>query len=193
MINRSVLTLLITALAILSACVAREELVAKSATVPAGIDLSGLWQLHVDSQDTVKRISEAERKAAGGGDNLISKPGRRSKEPSSKGTFVHVFLETGKSLKVTQNDFGLFISFDRAIVEEYRFGEKRSISVGPILADRVSGWQGNRYVIETLDEDGAKLTETYRLDDNGSKLIRTILIVYRDAGLLDLQQVFDRV
>lgn len=193
MINRSVLTLLITALAILSACVAREELVAKSATVPAGIDLSGLWQLHVDSQDTVKRISEAERKAAGGGDNSILKPGRRSKGSSSKGTFVHVFLETGKSLKVTQNDFGLFISFDRAIVEEYRFGEKRSISVGPILADRVSGWQGNRYVIETLDEDGAKLTETYRLDDNGSKLIRTILIVYRDAGLLDLQQVFDRV
>ncbi len=193
MINRSVLTLLITALAILSACVAREELVAKSATVPAGIDLSGLWQLHVDSQDTVKRISEAERKAAGGGDNSILKPSRRSKGSSSKGTFVHVFLETGKSLKVTQNDFGLFISFDRAIVEEYRFGEKRSISVGPILADRVSGWQGNRYVIETLDEDGAKLTETYRLDDNGSKLIRTILIVYRDAGLLDLQQVFDRV
>ncbi len=193
MINRSVLTLLITALAILSACVAREELVAKSATVPAGIDLSGLWQLHVDSQDTVKRISEAERKAAGSGDNSILKPDRRSKGSSSKGTFVHVFLETGKSLKVTQNDFGLFISFDRAIVEEYRFGEKRSISVGPILADRVSGWQGNSYVIETLDEDGAKLTETYRLDDDGSKLIRTILIVHRDAGLLDLQQVFDRV
>jgi len=193
MTNRRVLTLLLAALAILSACVAREQLVAKSAAVPAGIDLSGQWQLHVDSQDTVKRISDAEIKAAGGGEKLIPKSGRRSKGSSSKGTLVHVFLETGMSLKVTQTDFGLFISFDRAIVEEYGFGEKRSISVGPILADRVSGWQGNRYVIETLDEDGAKLSETYRLHDNGSQLIRTIIIVYRDARLIDLQQVFDRV
>jgi len=196
MINRLFLILVVACFAILSGCSAREELIAKSADVPTGMDLSGQWRLRVDSLDSVERIGEAEREAAGGEENILVVPERklqRSRQRSSAGTLVHVFLETGSSLKVTQTLHALFISFDRAIVEEYRFGEKREINVGPVMADRVSGWEGESYVIETLDKDGAKLIETYRLSEDGRKMFRTILIIQNGKSQLDVEQVFDGI
>jgi len=196
MINRLFLILVVGCFTILSGCSAREELIAKSADVPPGMDLSGQWRLRVDSMDSVKRIGEAEREAAGGKENILLVPERtpqRSRQRSSSGTLVHVFLETGSALKVTQTLYALFISFDRAIVEEYRFGEKREISVGPVMADRVSGWEGESYIIETLDKDGAKLIETYRLSEDGHKMFRTISIMQNSKSRLDVEQVFDGI
>ena len=87
-------------------------LIPKSAAVPVGIDLSGMWQLREDSADTVREITEAERRAAGGGESLLLSPERemrKKRRRRSDGTLVHVFLETGRSLKVTQTADGLFI------------------------------------------------------------------------------------
>jgi hypothetical protein len=192
---KPVVVTVLAALVLAGGCASREELVAKSAATPAGVDLSGLWSLRPDDSDTMRRITEAGRDAAGGRQAIV--PTRQAKKQAAStrmadGASVHVFLETGSELKVTQTAFALFISFDRAVVEEYRFGEKRQISVGPIVADRVSGWEGDGYVIETLDEDGAKLIETYRLNTNDDSLVRTILIVRKDKGHLDIEQVFDR-
>jgi len=192
MTNRLFPILLMALLAFSSGCATREELIAKSAIVPAGVDLSGRWQLRVESEDTVRRIGEAEVEAAGGraSAGLVKEKKRRR---SSDGALVHVFLEVGTSLKLTQTEHGLFISFDRSIVEEYRFGEKRVVNVGPIVADRVSGWEGTNYIIETLGEKGGKLIETYVLADGGSSLIRTVTL-YRDGEIqIDIEQVFDRV
>jgi hypothetical protein len=191
---RSILLVVFVGLALVGGCASREELIAKSATIPHGVDLSGQWRLRVASQDTVKRIKDAELRAAGGekGIQIGTQEPRRSGRRSLDGTLVHVFLETGSALKITQTEFGLFISFDRAVVEEYRFGEKRQISVGAIEADRVSGWQGDTYIIETLDMEGAKLVETYRLDDAGRTLIRSIVVIEDDARQVDVTQAFDR-
>lgn len=192
---RLALFIALATVVLLGGCATREELMAKSAAIPAGVDLSGQWQLRASSRDTVARIDNAELKAAGGAEGIRlggssqQKPRRRS----AGGSLVHVFLEMGDALKITQTDFGLFISFDRAIVEEYRFGEKRLISVGEIQADRVSGWENNAYVIETLDMEEAKLIETYSLDDNGNTLRRTIVILEGAARQVDVTQVFDRV
>jgi len=185
----------LAATSLVVACASKEELIAKGATIPAGIDLSGQWRLREDSQESNARIREAERAAAGGDAGIVvPREGgtNMSRRRASDGTLVHVFLETGKALKVTQTESGLFISFDRSVVEEYRFGEKRQISVGPVEADRVSGWEENTYVIETLDADGAKLIESYRLQDDGRSLVRTILIVADGQTSLDVRQVFDR-
>ena len=152
---------------LLGGCAAkREQLVRKSAAVPAGVDLSGRWSLV-------------------GKDAL-------AQEPAPADVLVAVFLETGESLRITQTEDGLFISFDRAIVEEYRFGELREVSVGPVAADRASGWDANRYVIETLDADGVKLLETWGLEDNGKSLSRTVTILDRQTRELDVRQVFER-
>jgi hypothetical protein len=175
-----------------SSCAGREPLPAKSGTVPAGVDLSGRWQLRDDSQETSRAISDIEREASGADEDLIPKSSRKtSSRKKSDDTQVHVFLETGEMLKITQVERGLFVSFDRAIVEEYRFGEQRMVNVGPVVADRVSGWENGAYVIETRDKGGAMLIETYRLDGK-DVMIRTIRIVHKDKSKLDVQQVFDR-
>lgn len=175
----------------LGGCGAPEPLPPKPSQVPAGIDLSGRWQLREDTDDAARRIREIERKAAGADESLVSRSNSRSSKGGAPDYQVHVFLESGKSLKVTQTDYGLFISFDRAVVEEYRFGEQRTVSVGPVEAERVSGWENNAYVIETRDEEGAMLIETWGLDGADS-LVRTMRVNYKGDVELDVRQVFDR-
>ncbi len=105
---------------------------------------------------------------------------------------MRVFLETGRSLRITQTDHGLFISFDRAVVEEYTFGENRRVSVGPIEAQRVSGWEGSAFVVETLDEDGARLTESWSLSDGGATLVRQIAVMQGEDEKFSTEQLYDR-
>ena len=104
-----------------------------------------------------------------------------------------MFLETGASLKISQTPDGLFISFDRAIVEEYRFGENRIVSVGPIEAQRVSGWEEMVFVVETLDDQGTLLTESWHLESDGAVLVRNILVSRGDDERSSSRQRFDRI
>lgn len=176
---------------IVTGCAYREVLDRRSAVAPTDVDLSGQWTLHRDALDTNRRIAAAEREAAGGGDRLFE-PQRRESSRRSARSLVHVFLETGRNLKITQTRDGLFISFDRAIVEEYHFGEYRRVNVGPIEADRSSGWETGAYVIETLDDDGAKLFERYRLADAAQTLVREIRVSRKDLVELSVEQRFLR-
>lgn len=177
---------------ILAACVTREVLIPKSPIVPDGVDLSGDWQLSADTAGTNRALADAEYEAAGGMEDLLGeRPAQRSR--GDQRALVHVFLETGSRLRVTQTDAGLFISFDRAVVEEYRFGEHRPINVGPVIAERVSGWEEGAYVIETLDREGSKLEERYSLDEGGSILVRRITIFDDDDIEMRVLQRFDRL
>lgn len=183
-------TLLVLAV-LLTACGATEFLIPKSAVVPNGLDLSGDWQLSADTAATNQQLADAEYEAAGGLEDLL---GERRVQQSRRDqrALVHVFLETGSRLRVTQTDAGLFISFDRAIVEEYRFGEHRPVNVGPVVAERVSGWEEGGYVIETLDREGSKLVERYSLRDDNQSLIRRITILDDDDVEMFVVQRFER-
>ncbi len=163
--TRSLAAALVAAM-LLTACGSAEVLLSKPAKVPAGIDFSGDWALTASSGTSPRGAREL---------------------------LVHVFLETGTSLKITQTEAGLFVSFDRSVVEEYRFGENRRISVGAISAERVSGWEGAAYVVETLDDDGAKLIESWRLQDRGRRLQRNIEIWHKNQQKLTLTQDFTQV
>ena len=163
--TRSLAAVLAAAL-VLTACGSSEVLLSKPADVPAGVDFSGNW-VRTGNSGTGQR--------------------------GAREMLVHVFLETGDSLKITQTDSGIFVSFDRSVVEEYRFGENRTVSVGAISAARVSGWEGAAYVVETLDEDGAKLVDVYRLQNGGRRLQRSIEIRHRDKKILGLVQEFTHV
>lgn len=172
-------------LTLLAACATRPELLARSALVPTGIDLSGRWQLRGEMQvpamhDPGVRIVSDSRRRTG------------SRNHRDEGVAVRVFLEMGASLKVTQTAHGLFVSFDRAIVEEYTFGEKRIVAVGPIEAQRVSGWETDRFIVETMDREGALLTESWRLGDDGATLLRDITVTRGDTEEFAVRQVFDR-
>jgi len=183
---------MIAAAVFLVSCAAPEVLEPRNAEVPVGIDFSGRWQLSDNGGETIRRLDDAnpvevqdivkEAKRARTGRNSSARPG----------SAVHVFLEAATKLKITQTEYGIFVSFDRAIVEEYRFGEYRQVHVGPIEATRVSGWEGNAYVIETLAEDGAKLVETYRMDDSAGKLVRNITLFEKGVETMSVEQVFER-
>jgi len=105
---------------------------------------------------------------------------------------VQVFLENGELLKVTQTNFGIFISYDRSVVEEFTFGENRLEKIGPIEAQRVSGWEGGAFVVETLDEGGSKLFERWHFGNDAAVLIRDIRISKGEKETFSQRQVFDR-
>ena len=178
--------------AIIAGCAAKPVLLDRTAAVPPDIDLSGNWilqqaprslreqsdareqQIHIPSESSMRRL-ESPRKS------------RRSGSPSAQ-----LFLENGSALKVTQTSHGLFISFDRSIVEEFTFGENRVVAIGPVEAQRVSGWDGQSFVVETLDEQGYVLTEAWRLEESASVLVRDISMVKAGKQSTFSRQRFER-
>jgi len=186
----------ITLVLLIAGCAAKPPLLPHSADNPAGTDLSGRWELRAQSGAPLRE--------AGGGEQGIRLPpatsGRSRQGPSkaprssrSKSADVHVFIEDGKILKITQTEFGLFVSFDRAVVEEFTFGENRLVSLGPIEGQRVSGWQGADFIVETMDTQGVTLREVWGLVQEGKELNRDILIVDGEKELYAARQVFDRL
>ena len=205
------ISLILTLLAVFSGCGGtREILVPYAATAPEGVDFSGTWQIRegesadqrsirraIDTTDGDKHngmgdLTGSESQSGQGGSRSGGQQRSRSRRKSDGG-FVHVFLETGKLLKVTQTPDGFFVSVDRSVVEEFRFGEQRIVSVGEIEAQRVSGWVGDRYVVETLDKKGMKLTERFWVSEEGNLLNREITFRSKDMKERTLLQVFDRI
>ena len=175
-------------------CAAKPELLPRNGINANAIDLSGNWVLRRESGSPVARAANEEqtivvpRNTSRSSRTSLSKS-RRSR---SDGSAVHVFLESGTSLKITQTLHGIFISFDRAIVEEFTFGENRIVSVGPIEAQRVSGWDADVFVAETMDEKGTVLAERWSLAEGGSALVRTLTVIEKEELVFSTTQIFDR-
>lgn len=190
---------LILAAAVFAGCAPREVLTPRPAEPPPDVDFSGLWQLVTDPETERRRLEDAVRRTAGTEDSRVL---RHVRAPNGRedvivqrrlsGGLVQLFLHQGEELKITQTRGALFISFDRAVVEEFRFGEQREIRVGPVIADRVSGWEGRAYVVDTLDENRMKLTERYALTAGGDRLRRTIVLRAASGESVTIVQEFSR-
>lgn len=171
-----------------AACGSRPTLEPRAGGNPQQVDLSGRWvlragdELPVTHEQTIRVPRSSAR-------HQTNDSGRPQTERRSRGQTVHLFLESGRVLKVSQTDYGLFFSFDRAVVEEYNFGENRVVSIGPVSAQRVSGWDGPAFVVETMDEEGHLLTERWRLREKA--LTREISIARGEDMVFSQRQVFD--
>lgn len=189
----------LTSLMLCTACVTPEVLEPLPADMPPGVDFAGQWELAGDRAELDRRINDAIRRTDDvRDDRVLAAPApdpRRGGRRSSgrvKGGIVYVFFESGSNLKISQTPDGLFVSFDRAVVEEYRYGERREIRMGQATASRVSGWDGDDYVIETLDRNRMKLTERYQLSDSGDTLTRRITFRSRDGETATVIERFRR-
>ena len=182
------------ALLIITACGARPQLLPRNGINANAIDLSGNWVLRGESGAPVARRGAEEQTIVVPRNTSRSSRATfsQSRRQRSEGSAVHVFLESGSSLKITQTLHGIFISFDRAIVEEFTFGENRTVAVGPIEAQRVSGWDADAFIAETMDEKGAVLAERWSLAAGGSELVRRITVVEKEELVFSTTQVFDR-
>lgn len=191
----------VLAAVVLSGCAAREVLLPKAGEPPPGVNFSGLWELRADAAAERRRLDSAIRRTDGvTGQDVLPPPPPRQRddtmiEPRRRdpGGLVHVFLQHGRRLKITQTEGAIFVSFDRAVVEEFRFGEQRQVRVGPVIADRVSGWEGNAYVVETLDENRMKLTERFEFGEGIDHLRRTIVLRGKNQQSVTVVQDFDRI
>ena len=175
---------------VLFACGAEPMLESKSAAVPVGIDMTGYWLVRAQNGGAgVPEFSGVEQP-------LILRPKsqqeQRSRQRRSSGGAAQVFLEFGDSLKISQTNYGLFISYDRSIVEEYTFGENRVVSIGPIEARRVSGWEADTFVVETMDRSGRTLFESWHLLEDATVLVREVRISEGNKESFSHTQIFDR-
>jgi hypothetical protein len=180
--------LMILSFSILMACASEEVILeSKSSGVPVRVDLTGLWSARPDP--SVARVPDTQ----GLQDTIVinDRMNRSRRQRNQSGSSVQMFLEFGGSLKLIQTNYSLFISYDRSIVEEYTFGENRVVSIGPIEARRVSGWQGDKFVVETLDDSGTILFETWYLASDGATLVRDIRIAKGDTETYRYKQFFD--
>ena len=188
--------LALAATIVLSGCAgSKEMLVPVRGPVPQGVDFTGEWRMQEDFAAMQEAIASAVRRTDGIDERQLlknimsgSSTSRRSRDV---GGLVHVFLENAARLRVTQTDAGLFMAFDRSVVEEYRFGEARIVNKGGAVAQRVSGWDGETYVIEPLDQvGGMKLSQRYHRE--GEMLNREIVLRSKELEEVRLTQSFAR-
>ena len=172
----------------LAACASKEMILeTRLAEVPVGVDLTGFWRA-LDNPDAL-RFTGIENVQDLTKTKELKDRSKHQKILSSSS--ARVFLEFGKSLKITQTEYSLFISYDRSIVEEYTFGENRLVSIGPIEAQRVSGWQDNKFVVYTLGASGTILFETWYLANDDQILVRDIRIAKGDNEIYRHNQFFE--
>lgn len=174
----------------LAGCGSQEILEPGAAMAPAGVDFSGTWVLREKDSADSHSIQQAVMRTDGGRQTESNSRSRARRRKHSG--LVDVFLETGRTLKITQTPHGFFISVDRSVVEEFSFGERRTVSVGNIVGRRVSGWKGPVYVVETLDQNGMKLTERFSVSADKQELQREITFRSRKKEEVTLVQWFDK-
>jgi hypothetical protein len=180
---------------LLCACGTPEVLLPRSAAAPPGIDFSGQWKMRPESKRGQPRINEAINRTDGVDNQTIMREMMNSQRYGSthrssgetKGGLVGIFLKTGDALKISQTEAGIFVSFDRSVTRE-----NRPINIGQADAIRVSGWDGNEYVVETLGEKGMKLTDRYSLSADRQVLSRYITLRSKNHEEVTIVQEFDR-
>ncbi len=180
---------------LVASCSSIEPLPPRNGVNVNAIDLSGNWVLRQDPGRPMGPAGAEEQtvlipRRMNTNAQRVTRSPRNSR--SDDGSAVHLFLESGEALKITQTLHGIFISFDRAVVEEFTFGENRIVSVGPIEAQRVSGWDADDFIAETMDERGTVLTERWALAEDGAVLLREISVVEKEEVTFSTMQVFDR-
>ena len=140
--------LVLASLLTLAGCASGLKLPDPSTDYPSNLDFAGDWQrVEFREQDQMEperlRMPSTRQATSRTSSGPRAKPGRK----------VRSFLEFGKALRITQLDSAMLISFDRAIVVEYRYGEHRMTNVGPIAGERTTGFRGEALEIMTLDDD----------------------------------------
>lgn len=185
--NLNVTTLCIL---LLAGCSAPPDLIAFGAARTSETDFTGSWHRNesINPTNLPAVPLEADQQQAA----QKRRPSSRPKGPGLAIFYDGLYL-SAKNIRMTQDETVLFVKFDLARVEEYRFGEKRLANIGPLSILRVSGWEGDQYVVRSVTDDGTNVEDRYYLSNNGLRLHRVVSVEGRDQSKNTVRQVFDRV
>ena len=149
-------------------------------TPPAGYSLAGAWRLDPQrSTDSSKALQELRPhreprtyEPVGPADPVALPPPPPYRPPIDMQTAE---LRGGNFLQIEQRP-DEFIIVNGATRRSFTPGAHSVVSVSSGVADQVSGWKGRAYVIDIKPQLGPRITEQYRLSDDGKALIETIHI-----------------
>jgi hypothetical protein len=147
---------------------------------PAGYSLAGTWRLDPQrSTDSSKALQELRPhreprryESPGPTDPVALPPPPPYRPPIDMQTAE---LRGGNFLQIEQRP-DEFIIVNGATRRSFTPGTHSVVSVSSGVADQVSGWKGRAYVIDINPQLGPRITEQYRLSDDGKDLIETIHI-----------------
>lgn len=180
---------IVFALLLLAGCGSQPPLEPRPGSAPAGIDFAGDWLVESEEGVPLTGIAAPEQTIVVPTRDAQRRPPRPRRDETAD---VRVFLEAGTRVRITQTPYTLFFAYDRAIVEEYTFGENRLVQVGPVEAQRVSGWDGEVFIVETQGRDGSLLTERWRFDVGRDRLLRDVALAKGGTVSLRTRQVLFR-
>ena len=163
---------------------------------PDGYSLSGTWKLDPalssDSRKALAQLQGARTRAQRSienADNRESQPGRGADEgrggnmttgaemrlPAPDITLQSSLLRGGGWLRIEQRPGELRVD-NGDTSHSFVAGERSVVSVPSGVADQSAGWKGKEFRIEVHPQVGPRVSEAYRLSDDGKHLIHTIQV-----------------
>jgi len=182
----------LTFLILLMSCSTNESLVNYNQNPEELINLEGSWE-YTAKHDAQKDLDAVINRIIGKNSkkNIFSSSANQKNNRNSD-YVAHLFLRDAKRIKITQTRFAIYIDFNRSIVEEYKNNRVEIIELGEVKAQRSSGWQNDLYLIDTLDDRGMKITETYSLVNQDKNLQRQVIIRDKNANEVIFRRLYVR-
>ena len=177
---------------ILISCSTNETLVNFNQDPEEVTNLGGSWE-YIAKLNGQQDLNEAINRIIGPNNkrNIFSSSANQQNKRNSD-YVAHLFLRDANRIKITQTRYALYIDFNRSIVEEYKNNRIETIELGEIKVQRSSGWQNGYYLIDTLDDRGMKITETYSLVNQNKNLQRKIILRDKDENEVVIERLYNR-
>jgi hypothetical protein len=100
-------------------------------------------------------------------------------------------LSPGASLEISQSATEMSILSGDASAR-YVYGDKVIISVPDGVAERIAGWDGNRFIVRTSSPDGVRSERVFELASGGRQLVVTTEVIGEGPATV-VRLVYDRV
>ena len=189
-------------------------------TPSRSVDLSGEWQLNTALSDDVQKVVQAQlrimnermdrergpqqmgpmrrpaegmtRNTGGSTDELEEErdPGGMRKIRKQRDERFTSMVEAPALMSISLQGTRFVVKHDDTS-DTYTAGSKSVVSFGRDVADRVSGWDGNEFIVSTRGVEGGSKEERYLLQPDGRLALVTRLSGDRMPEI-EIKRIYDR-
>jgi len=182
-----------------------------SAETPAGVNLSGNWQLdHAASDDPqktlasmraqVQKLTQRSREATEARTGMATPDpdapdsrGAPRRDPVRRSPMAHVIialLTRGDYLTIRQTPSQVVLDYG-GLERSYTPGERSVVSAEGGVGDQTAGWKGREFIITVKGQMGVTVTESYTLSEDGKQLIMKLHLAPAELAAVTLRRVYN--